>query len=80
LLKQGTSSYERLDGIGRNRWGDYSATVVDPDDPMVFWTFQEWASGEDAWSLQVTQIIVPEPATFVFLAAGLLVVAIRRRR
>ena len=41
---------------GRNRWGDYSATVVDPDDDKKMWTIQEYAaaslgSGEtyDRW-------------------------------
>ncbi|MDZ5623023.1 DUF11 domain-containing protein [Nocardioides sp. HM23] len=28
----------------RNRWGDYSATVIDPVDPCSFWTFQEYVS------------------------------------
>ena len=28
----------------RNRWGDYSATVVDPVDPCTFWTFQEFVA------------------------------------
>lgn len=28
----------------RNRWGDYSATVIDPVDQCSFWTFQEYVS------------------------------------
>jgi len=28
----------------RNRWGDYSATVVDPVSPCTFWTFQEFVA------------------------------------
>jgi hypothetical protein len=28
----------------RNRWGDYSATVLDPVDICTFWTFQEYTS------------------------------------
>lgn len=53
----------------RNRWGDYSATVVDPVDPCTFWTFQEYvavgATGDvgpspDAeggtWGTRVTQL------------------------
>ncbi len=43
-LAAGGSSYVRLDGNGRNRWGDYSATVVDPRDDMSFWTIQESAA------------------------------------
>jgi uncharacterized repeat protein (TIGR01451 family) len=29
---------------GRNRWGDYSATVVDPNDECTFWTMQEFVA------------------------------------
>src|SRR5262249_2782057 len=29
---------------GRNRWGDYSQTNVDPTDDMTLWTFQEYAN------------------------------------
>ncbi len=36
----------------RNRWGDYSATVVDPVDPATFWTFQEYTA-EDAGNIDV---------------------------
>lgn len=32
----------------RNRWGDYSATVVDPADPYTFWTFQEYVANTAA--------------------------------
>lgn len=28
----------------RNRWGDYSSTVVDPVDDCSFWTFQEYVA------------------------------------
>ena len=28
----------------RNRWGDYSATVVDPSDSCTFWTFQQYTA------------------------------------
>jgi uncharacterized repeat protein (TIGR01451 family) len=31
-------------GRNRNRWGDYSATVVDPDDECTFWTMQEFVA------------------------------------
>ena len=27
----------------RNRWGDYSATQVDPSDDLTLWTIQEYA-------------------------------------
>ncbi len=28
----------------RNRWGDYSATVLDPSNPCTFWTFQMYVA------------------------------------
>ncbi|MCG6551660.1 MAG: hypothetical protein L7F77_04985, partial [Candidatus Magnetominusculus sp. LBB02] len=32
-----------------NRWGDYSATCVDPNDDTTFWTIQEYAKGSANW-------------------------------
>ena len=52
----GSAGYERIDSNGRNRWGDYSHTVVDPSDDTTFWTFQEFASSEDVWATRVTEI------------------------
>src|SRR5438128_1593783 len=48
--QHGTNTYARFDDIGRNRWGDYSATTRDPSDSSKFWTIQEWASGRNIWS------------------------------
>lgn len=62
-LKPGNGAY-LLTSSGRNRWGDYSATVIDPADPFAFWTFQEFVSSEDRWSTQVTQLVLP-PAEIV---------------
>jgi hypothetical protein len=64
LLKQGGSIYD----VGSNRWGDYSATTLDPTDPFSFWTIQEFANAQNTWSTQITQIkvnsgtAVPTPA------------------
>jgi hypothetical protein len=56
LLKAGEASYFKIFGAGtQNRWGDFSATVVDPSDDTTFWTLQEYAqtpdpvSGESRW-------------------------------
>lgn len=40
-LKFGEAPYVRSD---RNRWGDYSNTLVDPVDDLSFWTVQEYAA------------------------------------
>jgi len=42
VLKAGEDSYVKDFGYGRVRWGDYSATVVDPVDDTTFWTIQEY--------------------------------------
>ena len=41
LLQAGTGPYTAFGG----RWGDYSATTYDPNDPSHFWTIQEWSAG-----------------------------------
>jgi hypothetical protein len=43
LIKEGLGPYYKTFGAGRNRWGDYSATTVDPEDDRTFWTIQEYA-------------------------------------
>ncbi len=45
------------------RWGDYSQTVVDPDNDMTMWTFQEYVNGTNSWGLRVIQLAAPPPAT-----------------
>ncbi|MGB7631746.1 MAG: fibronectin type III domain-containing protein [Candidatus Deferrimicrobium sp.] len=54
LLKSGEAPYYKtgqslgIPGGGtENRWGDYSATVVDPTDDVTFWTLQEYAQTPD---------------------------------
>jgi uncharacterized repeat protein (TIGR01451 family) len=36
----------------RNRWGDYSRTTLDPNDPATFWVFQEYTA-QDAGNIDV---------------------------
>ncbi len=54
LLRAGEADYQI--GFPRNRWGDYSATVVDPTDSRVFWTIQEFVLAEDVWATQITEL------------------------
>ena len=54
LLKAGEAPYYKTGqtmgipgGATENRWGDFSATVVDPTDDVTFWTLQEYAQTPD---------------------------------
>jgi uncharacterized protein (TIGR03437 family) len=45
VVKAGESTYVAAGSrTGSNRWGDYSATVVDPVNDLAFWTLQEYAA------------------------------------
>ena len=44
ISKNGEDSYAKDLGSGTIRWGDYSATVVDPTNDNIFWTLQEYAA------------------------------------
>ncbi len=44
VIKQGLDVYVKDFNHGRIRWGDYSATAVDPADDTTFWTIQEYAA------------------------------------
>lgn len=46
-----------------SRWGDYSATTPDPNDPNRFWTIQMYPQDTDVWATQVTELIVTPPPT-----------------
>lgn len=58
----GGASYVQLDGDGRNRWGDYSYTTVDPNDDLSLWTIQEYAlATTNRWGTWVCQLLAPAP-------------------
>ena len=67
-----------------SRWGDYSATMVDPTDSNVFWTIQELASDASNFGTQITAIrlapAVPEPETYALMLAGLAALGMVSRR
>ena len=44
VIKSGESPYWKIpSGDSRNRWGDFSRTMVDPVNDIDFWTVQEYA-------------------------------------
>jgi len=74
LLQSGVANYHDAseiiaqllgDPVVDSRWGDYSATSLDPMDSTRFWTIQTFPSdvdsngaGEGIWSTQITELIV----------------------
>ena len=65
LLKSGEAPYFETGTGNDNRWGDFSATVVDPTDNLTFWTLQEYAQTDDQWgtwwgSFRIIDIIAPD--------------------
>ncbi len=65
ILKAGEAKYDKDFGTGRNRWGDYSNTVVDPSNDLDMWTIQEYAEtptgADDLWGTWWGKI-APTPA------------------
>ena len=61
LIKAGESPYTRLDNSGRNRWGDYSYTSIDPNDDLTIWTIQEYAATGAAGNIWGTWIYSEQP-------------------
>ncbi|MFL6335137.1 MAG: hypothetical protein ACJ754_17640 [Pyrinomonadaceae bacterium] len=43
IYKEGEDYYEKTFGTARNRWGDYSHTLIDPVNDRDLWTIQEYA-------------------------------------
>lgn len=67
VARAGLAKYVKLDGNGRNRWGDWSATCIDPCDDATFWTIQEYAaaplSGVDQWATYWQRVSNRAPPT-----------------
>jgi hypothetical protein len=79
VLKMGQGVYRKTFGASRVRWGDYSATVIDPTDDLTFWTIQEYADSsvgptpnDDRWGtwwgkvVPVTALSAVEVTTSAF--------------
>ncbi len=72
---------------GRQRWGDYSAVSIDPDDESNFWIIGEFAreynnaagghpggTGGSRWGTWISELDfdpVPEPSTLALMLLGL---------
>jgi hypothetical protein len=72
IAQAGTQPYDDL-LTNPQRWGDYSQTVVDPNDDMTMWTFQEYCNNaaQAGWAVRVTQLVAPPPATPASSSSGI---------
>jgi PKD repeat protein len=57
-----SSAYNIGESPNPHRWGDFSQTVVDPNDDMTFWTFQEYCNSANSWGVRAVQLKAPSPA------------------
>ncbi len=60
--KDGLAPYYKTFGGGRNRWGDYTATMLDPVNSVDFWVIQQYAelpSGGDRWGTWWAYLRIP---------------------
>jgi len=72
-MKAGEASYYKTFSGSINRWGDYSATCVDPTDDLTMWTIQEYAASASAnvWSTWWGKLAASQsPNTAIFWRNG----------
>ena len=71
LYRAGEGPYIYLGEFGRNRWGDYSFTCLDPEDDLAFYTIQEYAETDPqdptdiaVWGTCIVKLIYEEGPTY----------------
>jgi PKD-like domain len=75
VFKAGEASYFKDFGAGNNRWGDYTATTIDPTNDLDFWTLQEYAAipsgGFDRWGTYWAKLCITptQPGAFTVSSA-----------
>src|SRR5207249_3726106 len=74
ILKKGQDTYNRDFGGGENRWGDYSATAIDPINDIDMWTIQEYAAfsfvGQSVWQTWWGRISAAPTTTDIAVAVS----------
>lgn len=78
LMHAGTASQNLIDSQGRNRFGDYSQTTVDPADGSSIWTVQEFNSSTNIWAMRIGRFVdedcnnneIPDPCDVHCIISG----------
>ncbi|HEX3146946.1 MAG TPA: dockerin type I domain-containing protein [Gemmataceae bacterium] len=65
------SNYHVTFGGGSVRWGDYSATQVDPTNATAFWTTQEYVLTSNNWGTKISQVFVSPRVTLAGVTSTL---------
>ncbi len=72
IYKEGEDYYEKFFSGARNRWGDYSHTLIDPVNDRDLWTIQEYAGtrvGADSrWGTWWAKVSAPAGAGDLFIS------------
>jgi len=71
---QNSNGFVRLDGSGRNRWGDYSGAAPDPNGEGIWLAGEFAAATDDTWGVQagLTYQTAPPPANDPFSGSQLM--------
>ncbi len=62
-IAQTSATDYNVEVVGTQRWGDYSATSVDPTDGMTIWTIQEYCNANNSWACRAFKLLAPSPVT-----------------
>ncbi|HRX86738.1 MAG TPA: immunoglobulin domain-containing protein, partial [Phycisphaerae bacterium] len=53
--RAGSGPQNNLDQYGRNRWGDYSLSSLDPNDEQQMWTIQAYGHTTNIWGTYIAE-------------------------
>ncbi len=56
--RAGAAPSNFIDNVGRNRWGDYSLTTLDPSNQTDMWTLQAYAHAASTWGTTFAKLTV----------------------
>jgi len=69
VMVKGKGNYIVTYGSGRNRWGDYFAAALDPENQFNIWLYTEYAAEINTWGTWLTELrMVPFTGIYGFIA------------